>query len=139
MEKPPGEGPGLSSLVLCLWAHLIHHFPCQHCSMVPTAINGLAFKSLSYLASSCVFSLGFYQCSSLHQECTPRPHPHFLAFCSSINSMSPPLRSLPNSCQEKKSHFCARTTEDDPRGPLLASVSYSMKYVRQGPSPLRTE
>lgn len=140
MERPPGEGPGPSSLALCLWAHLIHHFPCEHCSMAPIAINGLAFKALSYLASSCVFFPWLlpmlFPPPRMHSQA---PSPLFgILLIHQINVTSPekPPQFLPGKKNLTSVLEQQRMTHVDLRWAL---VSYSMKYVRQGPSSLRIE
>lgn len=80
---------------------------------------GLAFKAPSYLASSNVLFPWplpvLFPPPRMHSQA----HPHLLAFCPSIKPMPPPLRSLPNPCQEKNSHFSAGMRDEDPCGALL--------------------
>lgn len=108
--------------------------------MAPIAINGLAFKALSYLASSCVFFPWLlpmlFPPPRMHSQA---PSPLFgILLIHQINVTSPekPPQFLPGKKNLTSVLEQQRMTHVDLRWAL---VSYSMKYVRQGPSSLRIE
>lgn len=117
LGRPPGAAgplllPSLSLGISHAFIFLSALFCDAHCC-------GLAFKALSYPSSSNILFPWPLPVLSPPPSMHSQAHLHLSAFCPSIKPMPPPLRSAPNPCQEKNSHFSARMRDEDPCGALL--------------------